>query len=376
MTSALGRLAGLVWNRRSRRLRLPWRLAAFLLVAGAAGILTALASGWIGSPGGIPPLAARAPTLVVWTIAVLVALGVAAVGIDRRRLGDYGLRLDRAWLRDLGFGLALGAALMTGVFLLELALGWVTVTAVAVPGGGRFLPALSLTVVAFCCVGLYEELLARGYLVTNLAEGGQVGPVGPREATAVAVALSAAGFGAVHLTNPNATLASGVGITVAGVTLAAGYVLTGELAIPVGLHVTWNTFQSAVYGFPVSGVEVGVAVIAVRQRGPPLFTGGRFGPEAGLLGVGAALVGLAAIAARSAVRHPERGPLAPDPRVWTPDLRWCRGERAGTARAADGDAAPASAPDDEAPVGEDPDADTTDDPAGTSPADGSSRSRR
>jgi hypothetical protein len=147
-------------------------------------------------------------------------------------------------------------------------------------------------------------------------------------------------FGAVHLTTPTATLASGVGITVAGVTLAAGYVLTGDLAIPVGLHVTWNTFQSAVYGFPVSGIEVGVAVLAVRQRGPPLFTGGRFGPEAGLLGIAAALVGLVAIAAWVSSRDPDRGPVAPDPRVWRPDLRW----RDDGDEASDGE--PASAPDD------------------------------
>lgn len=322
MTSGLGRLVGLVWNRRSRRLRLPWRIGAFLLVAGGMGLLTALAGTRVGRLEGVPPLAARAPVLLLWTAAVVAALGVAAVAIDRRRVGDYGLRVDRAWLRDLGFGLALGAALMTGVFLIELAAGWVTVTAVTVPTRGRFLPAFALTLVAFGCVGVYEELLARGYLLTNLAEGGQVGPVGPREATAVAVALTAAAFGAVHLDNPNATPASALGITVAGVTLAAGYVLTGELAVPIGLHVTWNTFQSAVYGFPVSGIEVGVALVAVRQRGPPLFTGGRFGPEAGLLGIAAALAGLAAIAARAHSRDPDRGPVAPDPRVWTPDLRW------------------------------------------------------
>jgi hypothetical protein len=75
--------------------------------------------------------------------------------------------------------------------------------------------------------------------------------------------------------------------------LGFGYVLSGELAIPIGLHITWNLFQGAVYGFPVSGFgPFGATFLATEQGGPKLWTGGSFGPEGGLLGPAAMLLGI------------------------------------------------------------------------------------
>ena len=74
--------------------------------------------------------------------------------------------------------------------------------------------------------------------------------------------------------------------------LAFGYILTGELAIPIGIHITWNFFMGNIYGFPVSGIDVsGVTLIAIQQNGPQVWTGGTFGPEAGLIGLVAMLLG-------------------------------------------------------------------------------------
>jgi membrane protease YdiL (CAAX protease family) len=221
-------------------------------------------------------------------VATIVALLVASRFIDRRPFRQFGFRMDGGWWLDLLFGLALGALLMTGVFLAELAAGWVRITDfLQSPGGTGFAAAIALPLVTFVCVGISEEALARGYLLRNAGEGFNLPAVGPQAAIVVAWLLSSAIFGFLHAFNPNASAVSTFNIFLAGLFLGLGYVLTGQLAIPIGLHVTWNFFQGSVYGFPVSGIETPTEFVGIDQGGSTLITGGPFGPEAGLVGVGA-----------------------------------------------------------------------------------------
>ena len=151
--------------------------------------------------------------------------------------------------------------------------------------GAPFALAILLPATLFLCVGIYEELLFRGYELRNVAEGLNLSRVGPRNAVVLAWVLSSSFFGYLHANNPNANLLSTFNVALAGLMLGFGYVLTGELAIPIGLHITWNFFEGSVFGFPVSGLSpLGATFLSTDQGGPTLWTGGSFGPEAGLLG--------------------------------------------------------------------------------------------
>jgi len=87
-----------------------------------------------------------------------------------------------------------------------------------------------------------------------------------------------------------------VTIAIAGVALAVGYVLTGRLALPIGFHIAWN-FAHFVFGLPVSGIDLGIRILRTERSGSALLHGGAVGPEGGLVGLGAALVGCLAVAA-------------------------------------------------------------------------------
>jgi membrane protease YdiL (CAAX protease family) len=330
----LDRVAWLGWNRTERRLRLPFRLGLALVlavllsrvVAAGIGLLTDNYRGGVlagAFPGADLGTVFRVVSSLSAVLGVALVVAVAGVVLDRRRLPDFGFHVDRSWWADCAFGTALGVALMAAIFLVGVAAGWFRVvgTAFAEPGFS-FLGLVAGYLVVFAAVSLTEELMVRGYLLTNLAEGLRLGPVTGRAALALAVLLTSGLFGWLHAGNPNATLISTVTIALAGVFLAAGYALTGELALPLGLHFSWNYAQGVLFGFPVSGLRVGVAIIRTRETGPDLVTGGRFGPEAGLLGVIAILLGIGAIVGWVRLRT---GRLGLAPAVWTPDLRWREG---------------------------------------------------
>jgi hypothetical protein len=135
-------------------------------------------------------------------------------------------------------------------------------------------------------------LFARGYSISNLAEGLNLPRISSKAAVLIAYLFTSIVFGFLHGNNPNATLASSLNLTLAGLFLGLGFVLTGELALPVGLHITWNFFMGHVFGFPVSGVDDNLSLLAAQQSGPAVWTGGAFGPEGGLLGVAAILFGM------------------------------------------------------------------------------------
>ena len=231
-------------------------------------------------------------TGILTLASILLTYLFAARLLDRRPLTNYGFHFSREWWQLFAFGLVLGAFLMGFIFLVELAAGWVTVSGFfrgISPGG--FIGQIVLALIFFICVGIYEEMLARGYQLRNLAEGFNWPKMNPRTALLIGYVISSIIFGFLHADNPNASLVSTINLFAAGLFLGLGYVLTGELGLSIGLHIAWNFFEGNVFGFPVSGTNAGATILAISQHGPTTWTGGDFGPEAGLIGIIALIMG-------------------------------------------------------------------------------------
>jgi len=268
----------------------PLLLAVWGGPNGSDGLDTSVSSDYYA----VVPLISGVAGLAVATLTVWLA----GRFLDRRPFSAFGFRLGAGWWLDLLFGMVLGALLITAVFLVELGLGWVEVTgSFETHGGAPFVISILFPAATFVCVGISEEMVSRGYQLKNAAEGLNHPALGPRGAILLAWFLSSALFAMLHADNPNATLISTLNIVLAGLMLGFGYVLSGELAIPIGLHITWNFFQGAVYGFPVSGFGAfGPTLLTTEQGGPELWTGGSFGPEGGLLIPAVMLLGISLIA--------------------------------------------------------------------------------
>jgi len=254
---------------------LAWGVALFALVLLAGG-LASLATSWAlaGSAMSKVALSPRYPAgqagLFVMALASLAAyVGLVRLG-ERRTPSELAPRPAAA---ELAAGLALGAAMMAAAVLLLRLAGAVALTPRPVTSVWN---AVALSVQS----GFVEEILLR--LVVLRLVWRAFGPW-------VALAFSAALFGALHLANPNATWFAAAAIAVeAGVMLAAFYILTGRLWVSIGVHAGWNFTQGWVFGAAVSGTSDfagGPFSLAPVLGLPDWLSGGAFGPEASFAGL-------------------------------------------------------------------------------------------
>jgi uncharacterized protein len=116
-----------------------------------------------------------------------------------------------------------------------------------------------------------EELIIRGVVFRITEE--KLGSV-------IALAISALLFGVLHYPNPGATIFSSLSIALqAGVLLAAAYMWTRNLWLPIFLHFAWNFAEAGIYGAVISGNVVPKSLITSEISGSVWLTGGAFGPE-------------------------------------------------------------------------------------------------
>ncbi len=292
-------LKNIFWNSSQSRTRTGYRLlvAIFLysiISASLIGLLKNLSEQTLSSDA---PLWFFLAYAAIQILSGFLSIWLVGRFLDRRAFIDFGFHLNKNWWLDFGFGFVLGAISMSAIFLVELSAGWLSIqeTFHTIDPELPFIIPISVVFILFIAVSFSEELLTRGYILKNLSEGLNFKALGPKGAIIIAWIISSVLFGLFHLNNPNATYVSTINIMLAGILLGYGYVLTGELAIPIGIHLSWNFFQGNVFGFPVSGLKIPSRVVtffSIEQTGPEIWTGSSFGPEAGLIGLCAMLLGM------------------------------------------------------------------------------------
>jgi len=276
-----------VWNEQEGRLRAGWRLSGFLVLL----LLVTVAEDRlrVALEGRLPDLYDGVVRALAFALLIAAALVLASRVFDHRRVSHYGFHLSRRWWAQLALGLGLGAVLMLGTVGLELAMGWVKITDTLVPSPGQPIVAtILLGLVAVAAVAFGEEASYRGYPIKNFIEG--LGT--SRRAVVAAVSIPALYFGMAHVTNPGATWLSSTNTVIFGLLFGTAYVLTGELALPIGLHFAWDYIQAFVFGVAGTGPQYGtVLVLAPTGAAGARWTGLPYGVEAGVLGTVAMAAG-------------------------------------------------------------------------------------
>jgi hypothetical protein len=256
------------------RLRAGWRLLLqTLLMVILAVILQSVLSMAIirGGSGNNDLFISQILELTIFVTSIYIARRF----LDKRSFVSLGLQINKQAFTDIFSGIAITFVMMGSIYFAETAAGWLTFESFAWQNESvsNVLTGVLTFLAVFIFVGWNEELLSRGYHLQTLASGTNL---------FWGVIISSSLFGLGHLGNPNATWVSAAGIFFAGIFLAYGYLRTGQLWLSIGLHIGWNFFEGVVFGFPVSGLDI-YRLIRHQVQGPEIWTGGAFGPEAGLI---------------------------------------------------------------------------------------------
>lgn len=142
---------------------------------------------------------------------------------------DYGFTWNFWMLRSLGVGFGLGVLSLMVCFGIQTALGWVTWHSI---NGRRLASVLLPTLLLAFWIGGTEELVFRGFLVTQLQQDYAVG---------VVAAISSLIFALLHLIwERRETIPQLPGLWLMGVLLVlARWVDGGSLGLAWGLHTGW-----------------------------------------------------------------------------------------------------------------------------------------
>jgi len=255
----------------NRRPGLGWTLLQFPLtriILFAAVVLAGIIFAQSPKLLGIVPHSAAAAIFSLLVVALWVTLYCVLVRlIESRRVAEFA-RAHGA--KDFGTGMLIGTLLFAITMAVLILFG---AASVSISGNWS---ALAYAFVGALVAAVMEEVLLRGVLFRIIEES---------LGSWIALGLSALVFGALHAFNPGATLASTMAIALeAGVLLAAVYMYTRTLWMPIGLHLGWNFTEGGIFGASVSGGEA-KGWLASHLQGPDLLTGGAFGPEASLVAV-------------------------------------------------------------------------------------------
>ena len=262
------------------RLRSGWRLLVFVFAFIAASLLlTNVLRGFYVALLAIlpePPRSAFAPDFIFRIALLTAALGAGYLcarlleGLPWRSLG---LSLHSGWLRDLVVGSLIGfasLAVAVGIASTGSGLTFSINDASATAVTRSLLGSATLLFVA----ALAEEAMFRGYPLQTLSRA---------KLAWLGVLITSVPFGLVHLSNPNVIpVATFTNTVLAGIWLAAAYLRTRSLWLPLGVHWSWNWALGSFFGLPISGLTlVSNPLLRAADAGPAWLTGGNYGIEGG-----------------------------------------------------------------------------------------------
>ena len=204
-------------------------------------------------------------------VGLIISVSVART-LDGRSISEYGAGTKRQDLLDWIVGIGIGGltyAVPTAAFLV---LGRATLTtkpADSIGGPPVILAVVSVATVGFLAQVGFEEFVFRGVMIKNFAEGIATRRLSKTWSVVLAMIGSSVIFGVFHVVRQGGGGVEGrsfqlvVTSTMLGILLGAGYIFSGRLSIPIGIHLGHNLWPALL----LQPENLGIAAPAVGTIG-------------------------------------------------------------------------------------------------------------
>ena len=259
----------------------------------------------------------------MWNVGFIAAAIAAGYWFLRGQSIHKGLGFTLHWwaIVDLLAGMLITSIAMAGIFLVQWAIGGMSVVSVQLDAAQLIGKAEEQFLIA-----PWEEIVSRAFqlsgahvaiaLLLAFVTRGRLGGTweSRMDKTIVwaiwpAIIITSLVFGYVHIGNSGATYFTAFGNALGGLMYGIAFLGGKNIWLPIGMHFAWNFVQGPVLGFGVSGNQAG-GLITQKALGLDLLTGGGFGPEGGLIGMTFRFVVIAMVLYYLYLRAGRRGNVA------------------------------------------------------------------
>ncbi|MBS9461320.1 CPBP family intramembrane metalloprotease [Flagellimonas sp. 389] len=250
----------------TNRLRIFWKFLIFICILSLA----------------VSPLFLIDNSLIQFFLAAVLVtftLYLNSKYLDKRNFLDYGLVFKKETLFHFLFGILIGSVAVLLMLWIGKTMGILSVSKKLPPPNVLSLLPFALKMIL---VGVLEETFFRGYLYTTIYDG--FTSKTKKQALLIALILSSVLFGLAHFNTNSASFVSILFLSINGMVWCIPFILTKNLGLSIGMHAAWNFTQTQI-GFTMSGNKASYSFYGIESNGAEIWSGGAYGPEAGILGL-------------------------------------------------------------------------------------------
>ena len=251
--------------------KILWRSGLFFLVWGILLVpfIVPFASGLVKWKQ-TSPIEVRLYSDSISFLTILLATWLMTRFLDRRPFRTVGLAFNHI-LKYFLIGSAIGSIWLGGSVGIAWVFGWASPIQ---PIGFTWSVLMGAAISMFFNV-ITQELLLCGFIFQTIRHHSNA---------VIAILVSSLLFAGYHAGAFKGEWLPVVNVFAAGLLFCLAYIITESLWFPIFIHFTWDVLLGPVLGLTESGInDLGTDWKVFVVNGPPLFTGGKFGLEGGLV---------------------------------------------------------------------------------------------